>query len=111
MCVGVCLAQSDALTLSVVLLLQDLLVQAGRSAERPVHLVAMIERKETVDVINFLLVCSPPLAAALTQAIMSCQRSLCLCKRSCIKFSVRVKLPPKTQLTQCQWHYHRAVTS
>ncbi|KAK9815434.1 hypothetical protein WJX72_003650 [[Myrmecia] bisecta] len=47
--------EGDALTLSVILLLNDVMVASGRDARNPVHIVGTVRRPETVEVANFLI--------------------------------------------------------
>lgn len=42
--------QADACTLSVLLILQNLLIQAGRDTKHPVHVVAAARCSQTIEV-------------------------------------------------------------
>lgn len=49
------LAQADAMTLSTVVLLQHVVKGAGKERKRPLHVVGMVRRQETVDVCNYIV--------------------------------------------------------
>ena len=47
--------QADALTLSTVVLLQHVVKTADKERRRPLHVVGMVRRQETVDVCNYVI--------------------------------------------------------
>ncbi|KAK9797373.1 hypothetical protein WJX73_006662 [Symbiochloris irregularis] len=47
--------ESDALTISVILLLQEVLMNSSRERGFPAHIVGMVRQPETVEVANFLI--------------------------------------------------------
>ena len=49
------MSQADALTLSTVVLLQHVVKTADKERRRPLHVVGMVRRQETVDVCNYVI--------------------------------------------------------
>ncbi len=49
------LVQADAMTLSTVVLLQHVVKAAEKQRRRPLHVVGMVRRQETVDVCNYIV--------------------------------------------------------
>ncbi|MCJ1468197.1 hypothetical protein MMC07_006825 [Pseudocyphellaria aurata] len=47
--------EADALTISVILLLQEVLTVSGRDTSYPAHIVGMVRSPETVEVANYLI--------------------------------------------------------